>query len=84
MEANLNYIQYLTARLASFRNIWWSLANEYDYVKSKTDADWLTLTKAVVKMTHIVIYVQFMEVQQNTLNIGDQNLHMFLYKTKHQ
>ncbi|MET3126407.1 hypothetical protein ABID42_001509 [Arcicella rosea] len=49
MEANLNYIQYLTARLASFRNIWWSLANEYDYVKSKTDADWLTLTKAVVK-----------------------------------
>ncbi|MEA5258705.1 DUF5060 domain-containing protein [Arcicella aquatica] len=49
MEANLHYIQYLTARLSSFQNIWWSLANEYDYVKSKTDADWLTLTKAVIK-----------------------------------
>lgn len=49
MEANLNYIKYLTARLAAFRNVWWSMANEYDYVKSKTDADWITLTKAVVK-----------------------------------
>jgi Domain of unknown function (DUF5605)/Protein of unknown function (DUF4038)/Domain of unknown function (DUF5060) len=49
MEVNLQYIRYLTARLSSFRNVWWSLANEYDYVKSKTDADWLTLTKEVVK-----------------------------------
>lgn len=49
MEANLQYIKYLTARLSSFRNIWWSMANEYDYVKSKSDADWITLTKAVVK-----------------------------------
>ena len=49
MEANLQYIKYLTARLSSFRNVWWSMANEYDFVKSKTDADWITLTKAVVK-----------------------------------
>ncbi|WP_428666029.1 DUF5060 domain-containing protein [Runella sp.] len=49
MEANLRYISYLTARLASFRNVWWSLANEYDYVKSKSDADWNTLIKAVVQ-----------------------------------
>jgi hypothetical protein len=49
MEANLNYIKYLVARLASFRNVWWSLANEYDYVKSKTDKDWETLIKAVAK-----------------------------------
>ncbi|MBA4850382.1 DUF5060 domain-containing protein [Emticicia sp. BO119] len=49
MAANLNYIKYLVARLASFRNVWWSLANEYDYVKSKTDKDWEALIKAVVK-----------------------------------
>lgn len=24
------YIQYIVARLASFKNVWWSLANEYD------------------------------------------------------
>lgn len=49
MEANLNYIRYLVARLASFRNVWWSLANEYDYVKSKTERDWEVLLKAVAK-----------------------------------
>lgn len=48
MEANIFYIKYLTSRLAPFSNVWWSLANEYDYVKSKTAADWETLSKAVV------------------------------------
>ena len=27
-------------RYAAYRNVWWSLANEYDYVGSKTIADW--------------------------------------------
>lgn len=34
------YLRYLIARLAAFRNIWWSLANEYDLMKGKTTADW--------------------------------------------
>ena len=49
MDVNLQYIKYTVARLSSFRNIWWSMANEYDYVKTKTHEDWLTLTKAVYK-----------------------------------
>ena len=49
MDVNLRYIKYLTARLSSFRNIWWSMANEYDYVVYKNHDDWLTLTKAVYK-----------------------------------
>jgi hypothetical protein len=49
MEANLRYIQYISARLSSYRNIWWSLANEWDYVTSKTVADWETIAKTVVK-----------------------------------
>jgi hypothetical protein len=28
------------ARLAAFRNVWWSLANEWDLVKTKNLADW--------------------------------------------
>ena len=48
-EINVQYIKYLTARLASFRNVWWSMANEWDYVKSKTVADWDALTQAVVE-----------------------------------
>ncbi|MDR6808570.1 hypothetical protein J2Y45_005782 [Dyadobacter sp. BE34] len=47
-ENDLKYIRYLTARLASFRNVWWSLANEFDYVKTKPRADWDVYTKAVV------------------------------------
>ncbi|RPI01335.1 MAG: DUF5060 domain-containing protein, partial [Ignavibacteriae bacterium] len=47
-EVNIRYIKYLTARMASFRNIWWSMANEWDLVKQKTHDDWDLLTKTVV------------------------------------
>jgi hypothetical protein len=48
-DINLRYLQYLAARLSSFKNIWWSLANEWDYVSSKTVADWDLIAKTVVK-----------------------------------
>jgi hypothetical protein len=34
------YLRYLVARLAAFPNVWWSLANEYDLMPSKTLEDW--------------------------------------------
>ncbi|WP_284981943.1 DUF5605 domain-containing protein [Arthrobacter sp. efr-133-TYG-118] len=34
------YLKYVVARLASHRNIWWSLANEYDLLFRKTTEDW--------------------------------------------
>ncbi len=34
------YVRYVIARYAAYRNVWWSLANEYDYVGSKTIEDW--------------------------------------------
>jgi hypothetical protein len=39
-EADDRYLRYVVARLAAFRNVWWSLANEYDIMDSKTMADW--------------------------------------------
>ena len=33
------YLRYLIARIASLRNVWWSMANEYDILK-KTDEEW--------------------------------------------
>ena len=39
-EADDRYLRYVVARLSSFRNVWWSMANEYDLVKTKTMADW--------------------------------------------
>jgi hypothetical protein len=29
---NRRYVEYATARLSAFRNVWWSLANEYDFM----------------------------------------------------
>lgn len=34
------YIRYVAARFGAFRHVWWSMANEYDDVKSKTVDDW--------------------------------------------
>jgi hypothetical protein len=34
------YVRYVVARLAAYRNIWWSMANEFDHMHSKTEADW--------------------------------------------
>ena len=39
-EADERYLRYTAARLAAFRNVWWSMANEYDFMKEKTPADW--------------------------------------------
>lgn len=40
MEENRIYLSYLLRRLAAFPNLWWSLANEYDFVASKSLQDW--------------------------------------------
>ncbi len=44
---DIRYLEYLTARLASFRNIWWSMANEFDYMKEKKPADWKAFFETV-------------------------------------
>lgn len=39
-EADDLYYKYCTARFSAYRNVWWSLANEYDLMQSKTEDDW--------------------------------------------
>lgn len=43
MEENRIYLTYLMKRFAAFPNIWWSLANEYDFTAAKTMEDWETI-----------------------------------------
>jgi len=38
-EADDRYLRYVLARLSAYRNIWWSLANEFDLMKAKSVAD---------------------------------------------
>lgn len=42
MESDMRYLKYLTARLSAYRNVWWSLANEYDLLSAKTAEHWET------------------------------------------
>jgi hypothetical protein len=39
-EVDDRYLRYLVARLAAYRNVWWSMANEYDLMPAKTMRDW--------------------------------------------
>ena len=41
------YVRYLVARLSAFRNVWWSLANEFDLVREKRESDWDRLFQLV-------------------------------------
>lgn len=39
-DCDLLYIKYLIARVSAYRNVWWSLANEYDLLSNKSLKDW--------------------------------------------
>ncbi|MHC4252878.1 MAG: DUF5060 domain-containing protein, partial [Planctomycetota bacterium] len=42
-ETDDRYLRYVVARLASYRNVWWSMANEFDLmvkIQSKKMPDW--------------------------------------------
>ena len=45
--ADDRYLRYVVARLGAYRNVWWSLANEFDFMKTKTDADWERFARVV-------------------------------------
>jgi len=46
-EEDAAYLRYVVARLAAYRNVWWSLSNEYDFNHEKTIADWDRLLQQV-------------------------------------
>ncbi len=39
-EADDHYLRYLIARLAAYRHVWWSMANEFDLMQAKSELDW--------------------------------------------
>jgi hypothetical protein len=46
-EADDAYVRYCVARFGAYRNVWWSLANEFDLFKAKTDTDWDRMLRLV-------------------------------------
>jgi len=39
-EVDARYLRYVVARYGAYRNVWWSMANEFDLMREKTMADW--------------------------------------------
>ncbi len=39
-ELNERYVRYMIARISAYRNVWWSLANEWDVPEIKEAIDW--------------------------------------------
>lgn len=48
-EADDLYLRYIVARLSAFRNVWWSLANEWDFADHKTEEDWKRMIRVVTE-----------------------------------
>jgi len=46
-EADDRYLRYVVARLAAYRNVWWSMANEYDFMTEKQESDWDRMIEVV-------------------------------------
>jgi hypothetical protein len=41
------YLRYVVARLSAFRNVWWSMANEFDFMTEKQPDDWDRMIQVV-------------------------------------
>lgn len=46
-EQDDRYLRYVVSRLAAFPNVWWSMANEYDFMENKSLADWHRMIEIV-------------------------------------
>jgi hypothetical protein len=39
-QTDERYIRYVIARFSAYKNVWWSMANEYDFMRAKKMEDW--------------------------------------------
>ncbi|MDQ0078601.1 DUF5605 domain-containing protein [Arthrobacter oryzae] len=47
------YLRYIVRRLGAARNVWWSLANEYDFMNTKNEQDWERFASIVGQEDHV-------------------------------
>lgn len=48
-DEDAQYWKYVLARFSAYRNVWWSLANEYDLFEHKTIEDWEGYAKIIAE-----------------------------------
>ncbi len=67
-DADVAFLKYCVSRFAAYRNIWWSLANEYDMFETKTLEEWDDLCKVVQKVdpyNHLLSIHNYMRLYEN-------------------
>lgn len=47
-NADVFYLEYAVRRLSHYKNVWWSMANEYDLLTWKTKEDWELYADTVI------------------------------------
>ena len=48
-DTDVFYLKYAVDRLSHFKNVWWSLANEYDLLPSKSIEDWELYARVIMR-----------------------------------
>lgn len=76
-DANMRYIKYIVARLASYKNVWWSLANEYDLMAMYDQiqlGEWDEIGQMVHQedpSSHLLSIHNFYDVPRHQLNTSN-------------
>lgn len=76
MENNIRYLHYVVARLSGFSNVWWSIANEWNLIKSRTYSQWIEMTKYVYEQDP---YRHLLSIHGGTAKYIDYNLPYFTH-----
>lgn len=48
-EQDMFYLSYICTRLCHYKNIWWSLANEFDLMPQKSIVDWEAYARVILE-----------------------------------
>jgi len=67
-SADDRYVRYVVARLAAYRNLWWSLANEWDFMKQKRESDFVRFGEIIA---HEDPYPHLLSIHNGSLLFND-------------
>jgi hypothetical protein len=68
------YLRYVIARLGAYRNVWWSLANEYDFMDAKIVTDW---DRAFGLVEELDPYRHLASIHNGTRMYDPDSLHLY-------
>jgi len=48
-SVNIRFLRYCIARFGAFRHVWWSIANEFDFLRTRKMSEWDSFGRAIAK-----------------------------------